>query len=199
MNTNNIDFLIEPTLEHYWFQANEIKPIEQRSTKVLKTILAIVLALSCFSCLTPAPAAEQRITADQVKQYTCIKEALHYEARGEHQAGMQAVLSVIHNRTKHKEFPKTYCDVIKQPMQFSYRNGFSSKETRLNAFKPANTRSEQQASTIASDLAYRAAMGRFKPSMQPQVLYYCSTKITPTWSKKMKTYATIGNHRFFAT
>lgn len=190
----------EKALEHFWFEANEVQQIKPTKYKKLLVVLLLVL-LTTFtvSCYAPAPTIAKTLDAKtldaktlDIKTYNCVKEALYYEARGEPEQGMKAVLSVIHNRTKHQDFPSSYCSVIKQPMQFSYRNNTSYHKQ----LKIAYTASEQQVSMVASDLAYRAATGAFKPSMIPSVLYYHSTEIKPKWSKNMKTYATIGHHKF---
>ena len=56
----------------------------------------------------------------------CLALAIHKESRGAPLVAQQAVAEVIHNRTKHKDFPNTYCGVIKQKNQFSFYKGSHS-------------------------------------------------------------------------
>ena len=53
----------------------------------------------------------------------CLAIALFHEGRGESVKGQQAIAEVIDNRTKHKDFPNSYCGVIKQKGQFSFYKG----------------------------------------------------------------------------
>ena len=50
----------------------------------------------------------------------CLAAVVFYEARAEPIQGQQAVLEVVHNRKNHKDFPNTYCGVVKQKSQFSW-------------------------------------------------------------------------------
>jgi len=187
-------------LEQYWFEANELKQIKPKflSTGLKTAICGIALLL--FTCTAPSPVAVvvPTVTPQHIRQYQCVKEVLYYEARGESQQGIKAVLSVVHNRANADyslNLQPDYCKVIHASKQFSYRNSTIALEPLKTAFKP----SEHRQATYISDLAYRAAMGGFKPSLPASVKHYCNVKINPSWSKKMKTYATIGHHKFLIT
>ena len=60
------------------------------------------------------------------KQWSCLTEALYFEARGESIAGQFAVAEVIMNRADSRAFPNTVCGVVNQGIerrhacQFSY-------------------------------------------------------------------------------
>lgn len=192
-NSNKIDY--------FWFEANELKQHKQHKyTKFIskaKFMLVLVLML-LFTCAPPAPVTlvlpslTKQELQHQIKQYNCIKEVLYYEARGEPQQGIHAVLSVVHNRALHQDSEGDYCKIIREPKQFSYRNAvpvFKQLKTGFSA-------TEAQKATYVSDLAYRAATGGFKPSLPSSVLWYHSSKVNPSWNKQMKTYATIGHHKF---
>lgn len=47
-------------------------------------------------------------------EYKCMVTALYFEARGETAVEIQAVANVILNRTAHRKFPDSVCEVIKQ-------------------------------------------------------------------------------------
>ena len=48
------------------------------------------------------------------EQFTCLAEALYFEARGESIKGQVAVAEVILNRVESNKFPNTVCGVINQ-------------------------------------------------------------------------------------
>jgi spore germination cell wall hydrolase CwlJ-like protein len=126
------------------------------------------------------------------KQVLCLTSAMHAEARGEPKEGIKAVLSVIYNRTKHKDYPSDFCSVIKQPYQFSYLNG--GKKIVKPTYKP----SEHRVKATIEELAFEAAVGSFKPVLDKEYVFYhtVSLKNKPKWSKKGKTKVIIGNHIF---
>jgi spore germination cell wall hydrolase CwlJ-like protein len=129
----------------------------------------------------------------QEKEKQCVVEALHQEARGEGKEGLEAVLSVIYNRKHHKAFPSTFCKVIDQPKQFSYKNHLVQGQRIKVEFKP----SEKEVQKEIHELAEKAVTGRFKPMFDRSVLWYHTYKVKPKWSRKMQKVAVVGNHKFF--
>jgi len=153
-----------------------------------------------------SPKEQQHI----IKETQCLKESLWFEARSEGKDGMRAVLEVIHNRTIHKNYPDSYCGVIHQRFQFSYRNHL--KKGQIMLIKTPSNALERKVATDVSTLAFNAATGRLKPSMPPSVMYYhsASMKVKPRWAlqnkfcekcklnqKNPRLYATIGSHLFY--
>lgn len=145
-----------------------------------------------------------------IKETQCLKEAMWFESRSEGKDGMRAVLSVIHNRTLHKDYPSSYCGVIHQRFQFSYRNHL--KKGQFMLIKTPLNASERKVATDVSTLAFNAVSGRLKPSLPPSVLWYhsASMKSYPRWSnrksfcakcklnqKNPRLYAKIGSHLFY--
>ena len=128
------------------------------------------------------------------QQIQCVEEALFHESRSESPEGIHAVLSVIYNRTKHKSFRGSFCDVVHQPYQFSYRNYVRKGKPVKTAYKP----SEHKVRVTIASYAFDAVVGPFKASVDDDVLYYHTTKLKKNlkWNKKDKIYATIGNHIF---
>ena len=45
---------------------------------------------------------------------TCLSRSIYWEARGEGDAGMEAIANVVMNRIGHEGFPNTICGVVKQ-------------------------------------------------------------------------------------
>jgi spore germination cell wall hydrolase CwlJ-like protein len=60
---------------------------------------------------------------DLQPQMHCVAQAVYSEARSESTTGQRAVAHVIMNRAKSGRFPTTYCGVVKQRGQFTYRTG----------------------------------------------------------------------------
>jgi len=138
-----------------------------------------------------------------------LSEALWFEAASEPLEGKVAVLDVIHNRKIHKNYPDSYCGVIHQKYQFSYRNHLRKGQTMIKT--PSNAL-ERKVAMEVSTLAFAAATGRLKPSLPPSVIFYhaASIKVQPKWttgnkfcakckmkSKNPRLYAKIGNHHFY--
>lgn len=139
-----------------------------------------------------------------------MHEALWFESASEPLKGKVAVLEVIHNRTLHKKYPDSYCGVVQQSRQFSYRNHLKKGQTML--IKTPSNAIERRVATDVSTLAFNAATGRLKPSLPPSVLFYhsASMKTKPSWvnqnkfcakcklnQKNPRLYVTIGSHHFY--
>lgn len=124
-----------------------------------------------------------------LQELECLQEAIYHEARGESFAGQIYVGFVIKNRVKSSRYPNTFCEVIKQPWQFSYNHEINSFEMRDNA-----------AAKRSKDIAYTVLVTPQEYSPIPSyVLYYHADHITPNWDySKIWEYAYIDNHKFFA-
>lgn len=166
------------------------------------TFIKFILAITLMFSSAPTNVLHQgRSTSGLVgnslsiaQEKQCIAEALYYEARGEGEGGMRYVLSVIHNRKNSVGFPDSYCKVIHQHKQFSYRNGTNPG---LNVTINPRTLHDQQSYTLASAIAEEAAYGRFKPLLDKDVLWYHTVNVTPRWSRMMQKVSTVAKHQFF--
>lgn len=126
------------------------------------------------------------------KQILCLTEALWFEARGENSLGLQAVAEVIYNRTKQQN--KSFCEVIEEPWQFSYRNHLEQGE-RLTLTASENQIIFNKIRAISE----KVVKSEFEPVLDKNVLWYTSTEIKPpSWTKALKKYATIGKHVFYS-
>ena len=67
----------------------------------------------------------------------CLSLAIFHESRGESKKAQYAVAEVIHNRTKHPDYPDSYCAVIKQKGQFSFVK--NHKSHRIYIISPTQT------------------------------------------------------------
>lgn len=142
-----------------------------------------------------------------IRETQCLKEVIFHEARGEPLEGQLAVLSVVQNRKNSGKYPSTFCGVIKQNRQFSYRNG-KGQGLIKTPYKP----SEELIRATIGHWAFTAAVGAFKGTVGDSVMYYhaASMKSKPKWAnqnkfcmncssnqKNPKLYAKIGSHNFY--
>jgi len=124
-------------------------------------------------------------------QWSCLAEALYFEARGETVKGQFAVAEVIMNRVKSSRFPATLCGVIKQGTGRRYQCQFTYT---CDGFKDV----------IAEPLAYqrvakvaRAAMDGAVGDLTGGATHYHTTAVRPKWSRVYKQTARIGVHLFY--
>jgi hypothetical protein len=54
------------------------------------------------------------------EQANCLATAVYFEARGESLEGQLAVADVVMNRAASGKYPTSWCEVVKQPWQFSF-------------------------------------------------------------------------------
>jgi spore germination cell wall hydrolase CwlJ-like protein len=133
---------------------------------------------------------------EQDRQKQCVAEALHYEARGESPEGISLVLSVIQNRLHSGRYGRTYCDVIKQYKQFSYRNDYD-KDVELPV-KEGYTAKSQASYAFIVLLAEKASKGKFKSKLPKEVMWYHTKQVNPKWNRNMKLFVVEGNHKFYS-
>ena len=65
------------------------------------------------------------------EQENCMAVAVYHEARGESLEGQVAVARVIMNRAASGKYPGTWCEVVKQPWQFSFVNPRAGRSNSL--------------------------------------------------------------------
>ena len=121
---------------------------------------------------------------------TCLARSIYWEARGEGDAGMEAIANVIMNRTGQEGFPNTICGVVKQGQeqgacQFSWWcDGRSDDAT------------EEEPYSHAKEIA-RKALNRQLRDRTGGALYFHNRKLAPKWSGKYIRTVDIGEHVFY--
>ena len=121
---------------------------------------------------------------------TCLARSIYWEARGEGDAGMEAIANVIMNRIGHEGFPNTICGVVKQgheqgACQFSWWcDGRSDDAT------------EEEPYSHAKEIA-RKALNRQLQDRTGGALYFHNRKFTPNWSSEYIKTVVVGEHVFF--
>jgi spore germination cell wall hydrolase CwlJ-like protein len=124
------------------------------------------------------------ITSIDRREVGCLTEAVYHEARGEPFSGRVAVALVVRNRVLDRRFPKSYCGVIHQRGQFTYRAGPIDDVTSwLGAVAIATV--------VQLDLVD-------DEHVAGAVFYYSPTDVKkkPKWAKHGVLIATIGKHEF---
>ena len=132
-----------------------------------------------------------RVEAEDIR---CLTINLFQEAAGEPLKGQEMVVQVVINRKNHlKRFGRTFCEVIKEPYQFSWTLDVR-KSYMLGVKQPLSAKDFKKYSKVVLDVLERQhkVLDRDK-----EILYYHTTAIKPKWSKKMTLVYRIGNHLFF--
>lgn len=125
-----------------------------------------------------------------IEQVMCVTEAIWFEAANQPVEGMYAVAHVIRNRVKSPRYPDTYCEVIQQPSQFSYRNG-GQPTVQVNnwidaaAFEwAARIALDVTNGTLGADFTY-GSLHYFNPSLA-----------NPSWRHYGQEIGMVGDHLF---
>lgn len=144
--------------------------------KALLAILLLLVSISTADAKIPRP----RYTEQDVK---CLATNIYHEARGEGYLGGLAVAVVTLNRTQHQDYPRTVCEVVYQPHQFSWTNQCRHKPT----------------TNPASIYLARVALSHRHPLRGFGATHYHTTAVRPGWRLQLKRVAHIGNHVFYST
>jgi spore germination cell wall hydrolase CwlJ-like protein len=157
-----------------------------------KFVIGFLLAVyaSSFSFVHPDFFHQQQAKA---KEKHCIVEVLWYEARSESEAGIRAVASVLLNRLHSQSYPDSFCAIIQQRKQFSYRNKLKNPRELLK-IKPVV--SEQDKYKLVHKISVEIVEGKFTNVFDRSVLWYHTLKVNPSWSKKMQRVKIYGQHVF---
>ena len=134
--------------------------------------LLILIAATLPAC-SPCPAGE-------------VASCLYFEARGEGRAGIEAVASVIVNRSQ-KSGHSLKATVMARKQFSCFNEGYT---------KP-NPRNEQERQILAFCRQIEKDMidGTFKPKGN-WTHYYNPSLCSPSWGKGMTDVKVIGSHRF---
>ena len=166
--------------------------------KISWLIFIFILGISFPSLLSiPSKSRESGgvILSEKLKnERECLLEAVWFEAAGEPLEGKKAVLNVIENRKKSKKYPDTFCKVIEQPRQFSYRNTLQAGDR-----KPIRLRNalDKQAYAEVQYLVDKALKGAFKPILDRDVLWYAHNNVRNHWTRKYKKVIVLHRHSFY--
>ncbi len=124
-------------------------------------------------------------------EWSCLAEALYFEARGESVRGQFAVAEVILNRVDSADFPDTVCGVVNQgtgrkyQCQFTYTcDGHQEVIAEPNAYK----RMGKIAALMMTEAPRQLTDG---------ATHYHTKAVNPRWARVFPRTATIGVHHFY--
>lgn len=120
-----------------------------------------------------------------INELLCLSVAIFAESRGEPKKAQYAVAEVIHNRTKHPDYPNNYCAVIKQKGQFSFVKNHKS----MNPPK-YELESWKESIAVARDFE------RKKTNYTKGATYFNTVKLGVRYKTNVKSIK-IGNHVFY--
>lgn len=179
--------------------ADERAVIHQASTNKL-TVLGVaskppLRKADAMKSIKVASAAKSTSTTKGYSnsEWRCLTEALYFEARGETLSGQYAVAEVILNRRDSKKFPNSVCAVIgqgassgkKYACQFSYKC-----DGRAEVF--AEGKAYNQVGKVA-----RQMLNGKKRTLTHGATFYHTGAVRPSWSRKFKRTAKVGQHYFY--
>lgn len=167
--------------------------------------MAVKDGLILAGCLVAAWYGERKVTMypleqqwdqmDEVQAATdVVARTIWAEARGEGEAGMKAVASVIANRRRSPRWPNDWRGVCLQPWQFSCWNlGDPNRTLAVNV--TLDNLAFQRAWSIAGD----AVLGRLADVTGGATHYHSRFINAPYWTKGAEKTASIGNHDFYGS
>jgi len=123
--------------------------------------------------------------------WTCLSEALYFEARGETVKGQFAVAEVIMNRVDSASYPNTVCGVIKQGTGKKYQCQFTYT---------CDGRDEVVHNKAVFDRLGKIArlmIDGASRTLTKGATHYHTKAVNPRWASKFPRTATIGVHHFY--
>ena len=133
-------------------------------------------------------------TSEYHKEVQCLTEAAYHEAANQPEEGIRAVLQVIKNRKEAKGFPSSFCGVVQQPKQFSYRNDLQPGQMKPIKIKNSLDKEALQKIHYLSELT---AQGTLRNDLPEGTLYYAHKKVKNHWTKKFERVKVIHQHVFY--
>ena len=133
-------------------------------------------------------------TSEYHKEVQCLTEAAYHEAANQPEEGIRAVLQVIKNRKEAKGFPSSFCGVVQQPKQFSYRNDLQPGQMKPIKIKNSLDKEVLQKIHYLSELT---AQGTLRNDLPEGTLYYAHKKVKNSWTRKFERVKVIHQHVFY--
>lgn len=125
------------------------------------------------------------------KEWSCLTEALYFEARGEDVKGIFAVAEVILNRVDDPRYPPTVCRVVHQGTGAKFRCQFTyTCDGRPETI--GDKRAYQRVGKVA-----RIMLDSAKRPLTKGATHYHTKAVKPRWSRVFPRTATIGFHHFY--
>jgi spore germination cell wall hydrolase CwlJ-like protein len=116
----------------------------------------------------------------------CLARNIYFEARNQSIKGQYAVGFVTLNRVRSNQYPKTICEVVYQPYQFSWT-------IDLKYANPKNKKAWETAVLISTNIIG----GKIKDDITQGALHYHADYVNPKWNRNMVKVRQIDNHIFY--
>ncbi|MBD7941332.1 cell wall hydrolase [Brevundimonas guildfordensis] len=121
----------------------------------------------------------------------CLTQAVYYEARNESEEGQAAVAEVVINRSRHRAYPKSICEVVYQrnsrTCQFTFTCDGSIGRRPVNAVAWAR----------AERIAREVHEGRSSSQLPKNSVNYHANYVRPSWGARLARVRQIGAHIFY--
>ena len=121
----------------------------------------------------------------------CLTQAIYYEARNESEAGQAAVAEVVLNRSRHRAYPKSVCQVVYQrnsrTCQFTFTCDGSIGRRAINPVAWAR----------AERIAREVYEGRSTSQLPKNSVNYHANYVRPSWGARLARVRQIGAHIFY--
>lgn len=121
----------------------------------------------------------------------CLTQAVYYEARNESEEGQAAVAEVVINRSRHRAYPKSICEVVYQrnsrTCQFTFTCDGSIGGRPVNAVAWAR----------AERIAREVHEGRSSSQLPKNSVNYHANYVRPSWGRRLARVRQIGAHIFY--
>ena len=134
------------------------------------------------------------VVSEYQKEVQCLTEAAYFEAANQPEEGIRAVLQVIKNRKEAKGFPASFCGVVQQPKQFSYRNDLQPGQMKPIKIKNSLDKEAVEKIHYLSELT---AQGTLRNDLPEGTLYYAHKKVKNHWTKRFERVKVIHQHVFY--
>lgn len=119
----------------------------------------------------------------------CMAKNIFHEAGVEDELGKYAVAQVTLNRMKNPKYPKTVCEVVMDPWQFSWAN-----DRRIRWTRPKGS-SWNESVKIAENVLIHG----YRVKGLERANYYHADYVNPRWRKPEAKIAQVGTHIFYAS
>lgn len=122
----------------------------------------------------------------------CLTQAVYYEARNESEAGQAAVAEVVLNRSRHRAYPKSVCQVVYQ------RNSRTCQFT----FTCDGSIGRRAVSPVAWARAERIARDVYEgrsAQLPKNSVNYHANYVRPSWGSRLARVRQIGAHIFYGS
>lgn len=146
--------------------------------------LAIYIVASVLSTAPIQP-------VEALDEILCMSEAIYFEARGEDRLGKASVGLVIMNRVKSDRYPNTICEVVSQPMQFSYRNSYVPTVI-INDIDSNDAKTLTDIVQLSIDITNK----HIRDFTDNSTHYFAHNLVNPNWLNYGEVSMVVNNHTF---